>query len=807
MLKGITLTQREQDVLKLIANGLSDGEIAEALVLAVGTVKWYNRQIYSKLDVPNRTQALIQAQRLGLLSSEKPDVDQPVIYHNNLPAPVTRFIGRAAELTALRELLHTSRLLTMTGPPGTGKTRLALQVASEVLPIFKDGVFFVSLAPVHDPTLVLNSIAEALDVTESGKLTLRDALKQFLSSKHLLLVLDNFEHLLPASSLVSELLGAAPSLSIIVTSREILHLYGEYEFSVPPLQLPDLKMPTPPDAIRNYEAVQLFVQQAQAVEAKFVLDADNAAAVAAICVHLDGLPLAIELAAARAKIYAPPTLLVRLGSRLQALTDGPRDFPARQKTLRDTLAWSYDLLELDEKMLFARFGVFAGGWTLEDASAVCGDLATLDVPTGMESLLNKSLLGREKGSADEPRFMMLETMREYALEKLAEGGESDHMTERHARYFLALSEEAAATFSTANEGVWLTRLDFHHDDLRAAFRWSLMADESSETSFRFISNLARFLALKNHSSEARAWLSEALRLPGAGAGTKACADALQWVGEIGIIQCDYSGAQALFEKALLIYRESGDQRNTATSLISLGEVAMETGDYEIGAAYFQQGFTIMHEFGDLRGSARALTELGYGALRMGDFDRAQSFLEQGLERYQAVDDRFGTSQAYNGLGEIALRKGELDEANRVLEASLDIRRAINQKWGMAVSLGSIAWVAMMQQDYSRAIDILSESLALRTDIKDWGGIAWCLEKLAEMAHLRGKHTRAATIFGAAASIRERIGSVIDRADQPHYAALINTIQAELSQAIFQENWDAGGRQSVEQAVAFALRPA
>jgi predicted ATPase/DNA-binding CsgD family transcriptional regulator len=428
------LSTREREILRLLADGLSDAEIARKLVLTVGTVKWYNRQIYSKLGMRNRTLAIAQVQRLGLLDEQTKPISGAEPRHN-LPAQITSFIGRGDELAEVRRRLGVSRLVTLTGPPGTGKTRLALHVATTLLNAFEDGVFYASLAPLRDPSLVVNSIAQAMGVAEPGGKTIDSALKRYVHDKHLLLVLDNFEHLLPAASIVSELLGAAPRLAVLITSREVLRLYGEHEFAVPPLQVPDLRQQLSPDALRTYEAVDLFVQRARALAPSFTLDDANAASVAAICVHLDGLPLAIELAAARTRLYSPRTLLVRLSSRLDALTDGPRDLPARQKTLRDTLTWSYNLLDDDEKVLFARLGVFAGGCTLEAAQAVCSDGLALDISAGLESLLNKSLLRQEAGPDGEPRFIMLETMREYALERLDEFRETDSVRERHGRYF------------------------------------------------------------------------------------------------------------------------------------------------------------------------------------------------------------------------------------------------------------------------------------------------------------------------------------------------------------------------------------
>ena len=514
------LTEREQEILRLLAQGRSDRDIAEGLVLTVGTVKWYNRQIYNKLNVNNRTEAATFGQQMGLLDKGTPA--QPARIAHNLPAQLTTFVGRRQALAQLGELLRTSRLVTLSGPPGAGKTRLALEAASQALVDFPDGVYFVPLAAVAEPDLVLQSIAQALGVKEAQE-SLYHAVTQRLDEERVLLLLDNFEHLLEAAPLVTELLAAAPDLSVLVTSREVLRLYGEQEFPVPPLQVPALDGEISLAEASHTEAVELFVQRASATLPDFALQADNVAAVAAICVHLDGLPLAIELAAARIKFYAPQNLLLRLGSRLDALSDGPRDFPSRQRTLRATLAWSYDLLDDEDKTLFARLGVFAGGWTLEDAQAVCGGGLRLPVAAGLEFLVNKSLVLRD--SQTEARFMLLETMREYTLEKLRESGEIEALFEGHARHFLALAESRTLDYDGGQEQTWLRRVEAHHDIMRAALRWSLDSAHSA-MSLRLSASLARFWRTRDYLSEGRAWLTQAIQQDQAAESPRALADSL-----------------------------------------------------------------------------------------------------------------------------------------------------------------------------------------------------------------------------------------------------------------------------------------
>ena len=801
----VSLTKREKDILRLLTNGLTDSEIAEAVILTVGTVKWYNRQIYSKLGVRNRTEAITQAQRLGLLRSASPaaaPVPSSALVHN-LPAQVTSFIGRHQELAELKTSLLATRLLTLTGPPGTGKTRLALEVASALLRRYQDGVYFVSLAPIRDVGLVAHAIAQVLNVKQSGSESSIAALKTALRDKRLLLVLDNFEHLLPAAPLVSDLLAAVPYLTILVTSREILRLYGEQEFAVPPLRVPDLKQRTSAEALQSCEAIELFIQRAHAAQPTFALGDDNAASVATICVHLDGLPLAIELAAARIKFYAPQMLLMRLSNRLEALGEGARDLPARQRTLRATLAWSYDLLTLEEQGLFARLGVFAGGFSAASAEAICADNLSLEVAAGLESLLNKSLLRQMPDVTGEPRFMMLETMREYALEKLVECDEIERIRERHTRYFLALAERTAQGGISARETEWLLWLEIEQDNLRAALQWSLVADDTGETSQRLASSMAHFWRRRGHFSEARACFADALRLTGAGIPTQARAHALTDVGSIAYLQCDYPAARMFYQEALDIDQHLDDQHGFAWTLAGLADVELALGAYASAEPNYLQAVEIMEQIGDVRGLAYVLCLMSWCPLRAtGDYTRATAWLERGLVLYQQVGDKGGISLAYSGLGEIATRQGELEQAIHLLEQGLKLRQEIGDRWGISASLGGLAWVAQLQGDFERATALLNESLLIRKDIGDPGGIAWCLEKLAEIAHLKKDDGRAARIYGAAAVLRASVNSVIDPTDQPEHNRVIAQIRTRLGDEVYQAVWAEGQTMLLEQLMEY-----
>ncbi len=799
----VLLTDRERDILRWLTNGLTDQEIAEAVILTVGTVKWYNHQIYNKLGVRNRTEAIMRAQQLGLLGGDAKSTSLGLSQTppNNLPAQITSFVGRSREISELKAMLLASRLVTLTGPPGTGKTRLALEVASSLIEHYPHGLYFVSLASLRDPGHVAHAIAQVLAVKESGNLSILAALKAALSHKQILLVLDNFEHLLPAAPIVSELLAAAPHLTVLVTSREILHLYGEQEFAVPPLQLPDLKKKATVAVLLSFEAVELFIQRARSAQPSLILSDDNADSVSAICVHLDGLPLAIELAAARSKFYAPQMLLVRLSQRLEALGEGARDLPARQRTLRATLAWSYDLLTAQEQRLFARLSVFAGEFSATDAYVICGEGLSSDVATDIESLLNKSLLRQTSSVMNVLRFSMLETMREYAVEKLVERGEFDQIRERHAHYFLALAEQVQQELTGPNEAEWHARLESQHDNFREALQWGLNSDDTEQTSLRLAARLDYFWWTRGYVSEGRTWLEAALRHKGANAPTQMRADALRGAGFLAYQQCDYQAARDCYREALAIYRRLSNQHSIAEVLLNLGDVEMSVGDYQTSESLIQQGTEIMQTLGDSNGYAHALDYLAWCVLR-GDSVQATAWFEQALALFKQVNNLNGMGLVLSGLGEIALRRGDLEQAARLLEQSLGLRQQLGQKWGIAATLGSLAWLAQIQDDLERARLLLKESFIIRRDLGDLGGMAWCLEKLAEIAHLQRSDGMAARLLGAATALRANVNSIIDPNDQSEYDRLIARVLRRLGDDVFNAVWAEGEAMPLNRLIEF-----
>ncbi len=486
------LKLREIEILRLLAEGLSNREIAQKLFITLETVKWYNKQLYSKLGVGSRTQAVAKAREQRLLDVKTAaPVAAQIQPRHNLAVQLTSFVGREREIVEITQLLQESHLLTLTGPGGTGKTRLGLQVASALLAEYEHWVFFVDLAPISDSDLVLPTVATTLGVREASDEPLLDTLTKYFRPKQLLLVLDNFEHVLAAAPAVGELLAAAPRLRIINTSRETLQIYGEQAYPVPPLGLPDLDSPEPLVVLSQYAAVALFIQRARAAQPDFTLTAENAPAVAEICVRLDGLPLALELAAVRVKLLGPQVLLAQLESRFTTLGSGARDLPARQQTLRGAIGWSYDLLSNAEQLLLARLSVFQGGRTIEAVAAVCSPDLPIDVLDGLGSLLNKSLLRQKEGSNAEPRFSMLETIHEYTRERLDNSGLAEATKRRHAHYFADMAEQADVEYRTGRQVFWANKLLAEHDNLRAALNWSLDTDEP-ELAARLVGGLADF---------------------------------------------------------------------------------------------------------------------------------------------------------------------------------------------------------------------------------------------------------------------------------------------------------------------------
>ena len=724
---------------------------------------------------------------------------------NNLPIQLTSFIGREKEITEVKQAISEHRLVTLMGPGGSGKTRLALQVGSEIIEHFHEGVFFVALAPITDPGLVPSTIAQSLGISEVAGRSIVDSLKDYLQNKSLLLLLDNFEQVIPAAPIVAELLSVGSGLKALVTSREAMRISGEREYLVPPLALPNLTQLPSVESLSQYTAVQLFLQRAQAVKPDFRITPDTAPAVAEICYRLDGLPLAIELAAARIKLLPPRAMLARLEHRLEFLTGGARELPARQQTLRNAIAWSYDLLNEEEQKLFRQLSVFVGGCTLDAVEAVSGDhQAGLSLLDQFGSLLDKSLLREVEGISDEPRFVMLELLREFGSDQLKTSDEQEITRDRHTRFFLALAERAESKLESADQLDWINRMEQEHDNLRAALEWSKTAEGAGDLCLRLAGALGLFWEARGYFSEGRERLSATLATEAAQGRTAERAKLLARAAELAYRQSDYAATVELAEESLSIYREVGDKQGIASVLIKLGNAATEAGDYETASGFLEEALSIWQELHDKHGTARALISLGWAALRPGDYQLANKRLEAALVISRELEDTRSIGFELSGLGEVALRQGDYGRATQLLEESLELRRQLGNKWGVGVSLGTLGWVAIRERDWKRALARLGESLEVRQEIGDKGGSAWCIERLAEVAVAQGDPEKAVRLLSAAAALRISIGSVIDPVDQQEYQNRRAALRKELGQERFAAHWEEGRALSLEQAVAYAL---
>ncbi len=727
---------------------------------------------------------------------------------SRLPAPLTPLVGREQEIAAVCALLWRPevRLVTLTGTGGVGKTRLALGVAAAVNADFADGICLVALAPLIDPGLVLSTIAQALGVQEQGSRPLLEGLQDHLREKQLLLLLDNFEQVVSAAPVVAELLVAAPRLRVLVTSRTSLHLSGEHEFVVPPLALPDLRNLPPPDRLLQYGAIRLFVARAQAAHSAFVMTAENATAIAAICQQVDGLPLAIELAAGRSKLFAPQALLSRLRNRLKLLVGGAQDLPLRQQTLRGTIAWSYDLLGQDEKALFRRLAVFVGGCTLEAAEAVCtaqGDLL-IDVLEAVAALVDKSLLRQETQADGQPRLLMLETIREYALERLAASGEAEAVQRQHAIFFLRFSEEAEPKIRGAEHFLWRTRLEVEHDNLRAALRWTLESQEA-EMGMQLAFSLVAFWRASNQDREGRNWCEQVLAQPGTSARTAARAMALLAAGAMTMFQGDLPQAQLLLEESIAIGREVGRaaKRTLALALTVLAYGALLQGNLGAARELAEEGVRLFREVGEAWGTALALNHLGRATLELGDPVAARPLLEESAALFRAGNMQ-RLAMPLNTLGRVALRQGDDTGARAYCEEALAVARATGDELFIAEALAQLGTVALHVGDSGQATALYQQSLTLIWTRGYRECIAEDLAGLAATASLLGQPERAARLFGAVEALREVSGIRLSPLPRADYDRAVEGIRAHLDEATFAQAWEKGRAMPLEQAIAEAL---
>lgn len=680
----------------------------------------------------------------------------PAMHPHNLPDEPTRFIGRSSEITAVAALLrepHT-RLVTLTGPGGAGKTRLALQVGAILLDDYRDGVFFVDLGSLVDRALVPSAIAEVLGVEMAAGVPVMESLFDALKGRELLLMLDNFEHLLDAAPVVADLLDHCRELCVLVTSRIPLHLSREHEHVVPPLSVPNPKDVPDSEHLSQYESVALFLERAGAVKDSFVITDENAPAIAEICYHLDGLPLAIELAAARIRLFPPQALLQRLDRRLAILTGGARDRPTRQQTLRGAIDWSYSLLDEREKKLFARLSIFAGGCTLEAAEVVCqpeGDLESA-VWEGMASLVEKSLL-RQDGEAEQ-RFSMLETLREYAAEKL-EGQDADSVRRQHVRWCLAI------VAGHEDEDRWLACLDAERDNLRAALRFAHAHDSAAFA--RLVVSLAPYWRMRTEYAEGRAWVESAVAdaevLP-----PEIRAEVFRWAGFYARAATDHGRAEAYLEQALELLRD------------------MDAGPPVVDATF----------------------ERAANLYEGGDVEAAGPVMEEAARLAREAGDAFGEAKAQSGLGVLAWERGDWTRATQLTEDVLAVYRRLGNEWGIRHSLCILGYIARDEGRFTGAIPLYHQALQIDRERVNLWDIAFDLEGLATVEAAIGAAERAAVLDGAAAAIRERIHAPLHAVARARNQAYTEAARRQLEEEYWICAWSRGRAMTLEQTIDYAL---
>ena len=741
--------------------------------------------------------------------SEKP-VKQVETRPINLPVQRTGFVGREKEVAAAKELLLRAdvRLLTVTGPGGIGKTRLAVQVASGMVERFPGGTHFVPLSTVGDPGMIASVILQTLGIREAGEQSPLEILKKNLQdSLHppMLLVLDNFEQLVRAASIVAELLAAGPNLKILVTSRAALHVYGEHEFPVPPLGLPDSRSTPSVEVLSHCPAVALFVQRAVAAKPDFELNQGHAAAVTEICARLDGLPLAIELAAARVKVLSPSSMRTRLATRLQLLTGGARDLPLRQQTLRAAMDWSYDLLSAPEQKLFRRLSVFVG-CNLEGVEAVCDTKADLDLDLldGMASMVDKSLVQQIEQAHGESRFVMLETIREYALEKLQASGEQALTKRAHAAYCLVLAEEA--TEQSGPEGAeWLERFALEHDNFRAGLDW-LTETGDAEWGLRLGAALFRFWEMREYLAEGRDRLGKLLKLASAAAPTKTRARALFAAGVLAVEQGDYASAELLITENLHIARRLDDKQSVAVSLNALAVIARDRGDAPAAHSLLAESLELWRELGDQKAVARSLSNLANIVKLQGDNVRARSLYAECLSIFQELRDPTGVAWSMNYLGDVARDQGDSAAARTLYEEGLTIFREVDDRWGIAGTLADLGSLAREQGNYHTAHSMYRESIKLFQELDHKRGIARLLECFACAAAVQLEAQRSVRLAGAAAALRHNIGAPLTAAEQAKLEASLHAARQTLTTTVSAAAWLEGWALPAEKAIEEVLMP-
>jgi predicted ATPase/DNA-binding XRE family transcriptional regulator len=805
---------------------------------------------------PHTLQALADA--LHLSDAERAELAGAVpnrgriIEHARSPRPAlpdspTPLIGREPELAEIARLLTSDgvRLVTVTGPGGVGKTSIALEIASRLRVGFPGGVAFVPLAPLGDARLVLPTIAQLLGLTESGGTPVRELLVSHLANDGWLLVLDNFEHVLDAAAEVAGLLTACPGLTVLVTSRAPIRVRVEQEYPLRPLTLPDLSQIPTLEEVASVSSVRLFLERGRAAVPSFELTQANCAAVAAICRRLDGLPLAVELAAARLRSLSPAEVLARLDHILPLLVGGARDLPQRQQTMWEAINWSYDLLSPAEQVLFRRLSIFASGWTLATAETVTSwdDIAVEDVVDLLSGLVEQSLVVAETSPDGLTRYRMLEPIRQFAAGRVNEAGEREILADRHLDWCLSLAQQAAQEMIGTEQQQWLDRLEREHDDMRAALAWSEENRARSVAGLQLATALWRFWETRGYLTEGRRWLEHAIDT-NVDAPAALRGEALNVAGNLASDQGDYAQARALLEASLQVRRELDDPRAIGLSINDLANVLLTLSEYDRAAALYTEALSLFRahatdweiaialqnlgmvmgslaentraielleesrvlwsQFGETTMLARVLDALGVVWRNIGDLDRAAHWHQESLAMRRKFGDKRGTAISLNNLGLVARYRGDYAEATRLVDESMRLRQAIGARTGIATGLGTLADITRCEGEHERAKDLYQQSIRLRQQLRINEGLAECLLGLADLARSSGQPLRAARLLGASDALRESMHLTVPPVDRADYEQTVAAIQASLASDAFATARAAGHALTTDQAIAEAL---
>ncbi len=784
------------------------------------------------------------------LPSDFPPLRSLNVIPNNLPQQLTSFVGREQETREVTQLLQTTRLLTLTGAGGCGKTRLALQAAAAVLEDYADGVWFIDLAPVNDPNLIPQTVAEALNVKEEPGNSLNQTLLDFLCDKSILLVFDNLEHLMQSRDLLAHLLQRSnPQLRVLVTSREILRTPGETILRVPSLSIPSTSHLPTLDSLTQYEAVRLFVERAVVARPSFLVTSENAPAVAQICHRLDGIPLAIELAAARVRVLTVEQINERLDERFRLLTGGSRTLLPRQQTLRALLDWGYNLLTEAEKTLCYRLSVFGGGWTLDAAESVCAGegIDEFEVLDLLSALIDRSMVVLEEKELG-LRYRFLETIRQYGQERLLEEGEKHRLEQRYGDFFSQLAEASAPKLQTISAGEWLTRLDAEINNLRAVLRFYERSENGAEAGLKLVLNLAMFWTLRGHWAEGREWLEKSLAKGWVRSPTDH-AQVLDCISGIALRQGDYDTTKQLYERDASPLEDSSggaqsDPLDIARQLFNVGLVDLCQANYPAARALLQKSLAIRQQHDDRSAIASSMYVLGIVAEYQLSFDNAQALYEASAQIWQETGDRYSLAYAVQSLGNLAEKRGDYDTAESRYQESLDMRRDLGDRQGIAFSLCCFGSLAEQRGDYARARSLYNDSLTIQRELGDRNGmpqsliylgrvaekeenfvtaqsfyrqalaVCWqqnqrlqttlCLEGIARVKIAQQDCQSSIGLLSRASVIRKEIGCPVAPFERELYDKAMQAAQQEISVDMFAQLWTAGQMLPLDTAIGDCL---